>query len=151
MAGAVNYKKNLVIDVVSSVLPAGMEAWRIVAAEDSSEEEDDYDGVDEEQDFDATSTPTTGMVRLTIMDTPAATEVRKRKAPPADADNKSKNCRNANPRTSAASAINNLVNQIGNNSSNNQMMQMMQSLDFSLENVPCSALMPHSEACRKLT
>ena len=31
MAGAVNYKKNLVIGVVSSVLPTGMEAWRIVA------------------------------------------------------------------------------------------------------------------------
>ena len=65
--------------------------------------------------FDATSTPTTGMVPLTIMDTPAGTKMRKRKAPPTDADNKSKNCRNANPRTSAASAINNLMNKIGNN------------------------------------
>ena len=45
---------------------------------DSSEEEDDNNGVDEEQNFDATSTPATGMVPLTIMDTPAGTEVRKR-------------------------------------------------------------------------
>ena len=71
--------------------------------------------MNQEQDFDATSTPTTVTVPLTIMDTPAGTEVRKHKAPPTYADNKSKNCRNINPRTSAASAINNLMNKIGNN------------------------------------
>ena len=32
VAGAVNYKKNSGIDVVSSVLLTGMEAWRIIAS-----------------------------------------------------------------------------------------------------------------------
>ena len=40
-------------------------------------------------------------------------------------DNKSKNCRN-NPRASASSAINNLVEILGNNSQTSVMTQMMQ-------------------------
>ena len=158
--GAVNYKKSLVIDVVSSILPAGMEAWRVVAsrywtlssethlrdaadikrffmskcvnltkkptgesapaqltrranevyedilrkenahsygaAEDSSEQDESDDGVDEEQDFDSTTTPT--LTPLTIIGraddeatntapvqfTPAYEGVRKRKTPPSE-------------------------------------------------------------------
>ena len=113
------------------------EAYGAAESSDCDSDHLDEDGcMDQNPDFMATqnlpaesSTEDASHVGSMMLRLPSAAVGKKRKGRDEEcADNKSKNCRNANPRGGAASAINGLVNQIAStgNNNNNQMMQFMQ-------------------------